>query len=117
MGGYQWHNFVFPALVVLFFAWRFWRFHRVRKELPELLRQGALVVDVRSPGEFAAGSRPGSLNIPLEQLNTRHGELDRSRPIVLCCASGTRSGMAAMVLKRHGFRVVNAGPWTNTLTS
>ena len=116
MAGYQWHNFVFPALVALFFAWRFWRFHRVRRRLPELFRAGAVVVDVRSPSEFASGARPGAVNIPLEQLNARQAELDRSRPIVLCCASGTRSGMAAIVLRRHGFSVVNAGPWTNTLS-
>ncbi len=109
------HNFVFPALVIAFFGWRFWRFRQVKAQLPALLQEGAVVVDVRSPGEFASGSRPGSVNIPLDQLNARWKELDPKRPIILCCASGTRSGMAAALLKKHGLRVMNAGPWTNTL--
>lgn len=109
------HNLIFAAILVAFFGWRFWSARRARALLPSLLAQGAVVVDVRSPAEFASGARPGALNIPLQQLGSRWKELDPARPVVLCCASGTRSGMAAMMLKRHGFRVLNAGPWTNTL--
>ena len=105
-----------PALAVAYFGWRAYQFRAAKTRLPELLRRGAVVVDVRSPAEHAAGARPGSLNIPLGDLERRAGELDASKPVVLCCASGTRSAMAAGILKRRGFKeVVNAGPWTNTL--
>lgn len=108
--------YLIPAVLVGFFAWRFLRFHRVRNQLPSLLKQGAVVVDVRSRGEFASGARDGSMNIPLDELERNADKLDRERPVILCCASGTRSSMAAAILKRKGFgNVVNAGPWRNTL--
>ncbi|MGE5086409.1 MAG: rhodanese-like domain-containing protein [Bacillota bacterium] len=109
--------YLLPALVVAFLVWRFFRFKKVKGEIPQLLNQGALVVDVRSPSEFQQGARPGSLNIPLGELETRAKELDKNKTIILCCASGTRSGMALGILKKNGFQhVINAGPWTNTLS-
>ena len=109
--------YLVPAAVAAWFGWRFLRFRAVRSRLPELLRRGAVVVDVRSPAEYAAGARPGSLNISLADLAGRLKELDASKPVIVCCASGTRSGMAAALLARNGFKeVVNAGPWRNTLT-
>ena len=78
-----------------------------------VMARGAQVVDVRSPAEFRSGHVEGSTNIPLDSLQTRSGELDRARPVVLCCASGSRSAMAIALLKRQGFTDVhNAGPWT-----
>jgi rhodanese-related sulfurtransferase len=108
--------YLVPAAIAAWFGWRFFRFRAVKSRLPELLRRGAVVVDVRSPAEFAAGARPGSLNIPLGELGGRLKELDSSKPVLVCCASGTRSAMAASLLARHGFKeVVNAGPWRNTI--
>ena len=109
--------YLVPAAVAAWFGWRFLRFRAVKSRLPELLRRGAVVVDVRSPAEYAAGARPGSLNISLGDLAGRLKELDPSKPVIVCCASGTRSGIAAALLARNGFKeVVNAGPWANTLT-
>jgi rhodanese-related sulfurtransferase len=108
--------YLVPAALAAWFGWRFFRFRAVKSRLPELLRRGAVVVDVRSPAEYAAGARPGSLNIPLGELEGRLKELDASKPVIVCCASGTRSGMATARLARHGFtEVVNAGPWRTTL--
>lgn len=110
--------YLLPAAAAAWFGWRFFKFRAVKSRLPELLRRGAVVVDVRSPSEYAAGARPGSLNIPLGDLEGRLKELDASKPVVVCCASGTRSGMAAALLARNGFKeVVNAGPWRNTLAA
>jgi rhodanese-related sulfurtransferase len=104
------------AALAAFFGWRYLRFRSVKKRLPELLKQGAVVIDVRSPGEFASGSSKGSVNIPLPELEKSLARLDPGKPVVLCCASGTRSAAAAAVLKKRGFRIVfNAGPWTNTV--
>jgi len=100
------------GLVVAYFAWRVLNSLLVRYRLPTLLKDGAQIVDVRGPGEFAAGHAANSVNIPLPEIRERAGDLDRTRPVIVCCASGTRSSMAAHRLRRLGFkRVVNAGSW------
>jgi len=106
------------VLIAGYFFWRFIKFRIARSNIPRLLSEGALVVDVRTSHEFAAGSRPGSLNIPLSELPKKIHILDKNKPIVVCCASGARSGAAQTILKKHGFRnVLNAGPWQNTVVS
>lgn len=60
-------------------------------------------VDVRRPDEVAAGALPGTVNIPLDQLAARVGELDPARRTVLVCRSGGRSGQAAQFLAAAGF--------------
>jgi phage shock protein E len=89
------------------------RTKRISKEdLMELIAQGAQIVDVRTPQEFAQAHVKGSRNIPLDQLMHRAAELDRAKPVVVCCASGARSSMAKTMLERAGFSAVhNAGPW------
>lgn len=108
--------YIIPAAIAAFFIYRRLKYRTVKKRLPGLLREGALVVDVRTREEFAAGSCPGSINIPLDELQNKAGRLDREKPVILCCASGARSGMAVRLFKNLGFRtVVNAGPWQNTV--
>ena len=108
-------NYGIAVLVLAFLGWRFLRFRGVKKALPELLKRGAVVVDVRSPEEFRSGSSPGSVNIPLGELERNLSRLDPAKPVVVCCASGARSAAASAILKKHGFQIVlNAGPWTNT---
>ena len=76
----------------------------------ELIKAGAQVVDVRSPEEFRDGSYQGAANIPVNDLPRRMGELKKDKAVVLYCASGARSGMAARMLKQAGYApVVNAG--------
>lgn len=112
----DWQPYLPAAAVAAWFGWRFFKHRAAKARLPELLSRGAVVVDVRSAAEFAAGARPGSVNIPLGELGKRAGELDAARPVIVCCASGTRSALAATLLARRGFaEVLNAGPWTNTL--
>jgi rhodanese-related sulfurtransferase len=89
---------------------------RVVAMLPELRKNGAMFVDVRSPGEFASANAPGTVNIPLQELGNRLAEIPASAPVVLCCASGTRSGMAKLLLKKNGYRNVhNIGTWSKFL--
>jgi phage shock protein E len=76
----------------------------------EKIKAGAKVVDVRSPDEFRDGGYPGAVNIPVQDLGRRLAEIPKDKPVVLYCASGARSGMAARVLKQAGYAdVVNAG--------
>jgi len=86
----------------------------VVRQLPELRAGGAIFVDVRSQAEFASVNAPGTINIPLPELSSRLDELQKDRDIVLCCASGSRSGMARLILKTKGFKKVhNVGKWSN----
>jgi phage shock protein E len=90
----------------------------MRRQVLEFFGQDAIIVDVRSPGEFRNGANPKSVNIPLDELQRRLSELDPRRPTILCCASGARSGTAVSLLRRAGFKkVINAGAWQNTLLS
>jgi len=76
----------------------------------EKIKAGAQIVDVRSPEEFRDGFYPGALNIPVNELPRRLGELAKDKAVVLYCASGGRSSAAARVLKQAGYAdVVNAG--------
>lgn len=102
--------------LVLWFGYKWWNARRVVAMLPALKNEGAIWVDVRSAAEFAHGNAPGTINIPLPELSRRLAEIPKSAPVVLCCASGTRSGMAKMVLKKNGYpRVYNIGIWRNFL--
>lgn len=83
---------------------------RARGSLPpakarELLAAGALVIDVRSPGEFAQGRVKKAINVPLGELEGRIGKLAPSKdtPLLCHCASGGRSGSAVSQLKRLGY--------------
>jgi phage shock protein E len=76
----------------------------------EKIKAGATIVDVRSPDEYRGGFYPGAVNIPVNELQGRLAEIPKAKPVVLYCASGGRSSMAARLLKAAGFAdVVNAG--------
>ena len=70
------------------------------------------IVDVRSYGEFQGGHVVGSINIPLNEIPKRMEELRNLKaPLVLCCASGNRSGQAQLFLTEHGIECYNGGSW------
>ena len=103
-------------LLVLWFGYKWWNSKRVVCMLPELRRNGAVFVDVRSAAEFASGNAPDSINIPLQELGSRLSEIPKSSPVVVCCASGSRSGMAKLLLKKNGYpNVYNVGAWSKLL--
>ncbi len=81
------------------------------KETAEVKREGKLVVDVRTPEEFEMGAYPGAVNIPLDELPVRLGELgSKDRELVLYCASGARSAYAVRFLVNEGFtKITNGG--------
>jgi len=78
----------------------------------ELMKQGATIVDVRTQGEFAGGHIRGSINIPLQKLQGNLSKIKKEKPVIICCASGARSGAAKSILKSNGFAEVhNGGGW------
>jgi phage shock protein E len=99
------------ALSALFVAWRVWRTfgNKVAPSVArELVSGGALLLDVRTTGEFAGGHLPGAKNIPVQELERRLGEVgNKERPVVLYCQSGMRSATAAAVLQEAGYRDVH----------
>jgi phage shock protein E len=79
----------------------------------DLVKQGAIILDVRSKGEFASGHIKGSLNISVDTLSRSLTQLkDKQKPIITCCASGMRSASAKSILKANGYEYVhNGGSW------
>lgn len=70
------------------------------------------IIDVRTPEEFMGGNVAGSINIPLQEIEERLAEIKSfEQPIVLCCASGNRSGQATAYLKSCGISCENGGSW------
>lgn len=82
-------------------------------DLTAIIQQGATILDVRSPVEFAQGHVKGAVNIPLDQLQRTTAQVPKGRPVITCCLSGGRSGVAEGILRKQGFEAYNGGPWTN----
>lgn len=79
----------------------------------ELIKNGAIILDVRSKAEYAGGHIKGSINISVDTLRNNLGKLkDKDKPIITCCASGMRSASARSILTSNGFtQVYNGGGW------
>ena len=85
-------------------------------DISELIANGAAIVDVRTAGEYADGHLNRSINIPLDQLENNFSKLDKSKPVITCCASGMRSASAKNILKSNGFENVhNGGGWNSLM--
>jgi rhodanese-related sulfurtransferase len=70
------------------------------------------IVDVRTPEEFRGGHAEGSVNVPLQEIPQRMTELKNMKtPLLLCCASGNRSGQAQAYLSAQGIECYNVGSW------
>ncbi len=86
---------------------------RPSADYKSLLNNGAQIIDVRTPGEYAAGHIKGSVNIALQNLQTNLSKIKKDKPVITCCASGMRSASAKYILKQNGFKeVYNGGGWT-----
>ena len=83
-------------------------------ELSEAVKNGAFLVDERTPGEFAGGSVPGAVNIPLDQVSSQIARFKGKKGVVVFCKSGMRSGQAKSILDQNGIpQVINGGTWQN----
>ena len=102
-----------PAVVIgLFFLYQ-----RLNQVSPDEVRrlvkeEGGRLVDVRSQQEYGSGHLPGSINVPLQQLDQRLSTLGaKDKPLIVYCRSGSRSALARAKLKGYGFtRVFDLGP-------
>ncbi len=80
----------------------------------DMYNENSVVIDVRAPHEFKMGHVEDSINIPLDVLGDHVDDLIQDgKPVIVCCASGARSGKAASMLKAHGIEVCNGGSWVS----
>ena len=81
-------------------------------DFAELVKNGAQIIDVRTPGEFNGGHIKGAKNIPLQSLGNNLSKINKKKPVITCCASGARSAAAKNILQNSGFtEVYNGGGW------
>lgn len=77
-----------------------------------LIDAGAVIIDVRSPEEFAKGHIKGSRNIPLQLISSKTPSLlKEGKPVITCCRSGARSAAAQSLLFSSGIEAYNGGAW------
>ncbi len=77
-----------------------------------LMAEGAQIIDVRSKEEFSQGHVDKAKNIPLNTLPGALSKINKSKPVITCCASGMRSAKAKNILMANGFiHVYNGGGW------
>lgn len=88
-----------------------------KNKIRAALKQGAVVIDVRTANEYDRGRVPGSLNIPVDRIRVSIGRIrDLQKPVVICCSSGDRSSKATAILKENGLKeVYNAGSWMSVM--
>lgn len=81
----------------------------------ELVKEGAIILDVRSRGEYAGGHIKGSVNISVDTLKNNLSQLkNKNNAIITCCASGMRSASAKSILIANGYtKVYNGGGWSS----
>jgi len=84
-----------------------------KTDYEQMVKDGAIILDVRTKGEYASGHIKGSINIPVDQLaGNLHKLKDKTTPVITCCASGMRSASAKSILTSNGFTTVhNGGGW------
>ena len=83
-------------------------------KLAPYLESEAVIIDVRTPEEFRGGHVKNSVNIPLGKIASEVGRIKKmKKDVITCCASGMRSGNAAMILNNHGINSVNGGSWSS----
>ncbi len=84
------------------------------ESIKEFMEKGAVIIDVRTPGEFQGGHIRGSKNIPLNLISSKTNEIKKlNKPVIACCASGMRSAQATSLLKNNGINAINGGGWSS----
>lgn len=84
------------------------------ENLATLISDGAFMVDVRTPQEFAEGNVKGSINIPLDKVQNQLAKFKNKKHIIVFCRSGNRSSLTKSILEQNGFtNVTNGGTWQN----
>lgn len=82
------------------------------ESIKDFMDKGAVIIDVRTTGEYKEGHIKGSKNIPLDIFASKIQEIKKlNKPVITCCRSGMRSAQAASILKQNDIEVINGGGW------
>lgn len=101
-------------ILLLYVSYRTYRISTQDDGLDVLIKKGAVILDVRTQGEYNTGHIEGSVNMSLRTLRERYVELDTSKIYITCCSHGLRSVKAESLLKERGFQhVYNGGSWVD----
>ncbi|USD36693.1 MULTISPECIES: rhodanese-like domain-containing protein [Ferrimonas] len=105
------------ALILILTSWTSFGSERAELAWQQIRQQEAVIIDVRSPGEFAEGRLKGAINIPHDIIADEmpHLSLAKDQPIVVYCRSGRRSGIAEMILEKQGYTKVTNGGGLNEM--
>lgn len=87
-------------------------FGNKKNSIQEYKEKGAVIIDVRSKGEFDGGHIKDAKNIPLNEIRNKINDIKKlNKPVIACCASGMRSSQATSILKQNGIEAINGGGW------
>lgn len=102
--------FIAMIAIAAFAIYNFYSARSAANEVRTALMRNAMLVDVRSPEEFAEGSAPGAVNIPVDRIEQNTAAFKDKEQIVVFCRSGNRSARAKTILAKHGItNVINGG--------
>ncbi len=105
-------------ILAVYVAYKIYKYQTLDDGLGHLIKNGAVILDVRTESEYKTGHIPGSKNISLGTIRARYHELDRSKTYITVCSHGLRSVKAEHLLKERGFtNVYNGGAWIDLQNS
>ncbi|HEY1038223.1 MAG TPA: rhodanese-like domain-containing protein, partial [Bacteroidia bacterium] len=105
---------ILASLLLIYIGYRTFRFVTLTNGLDKKIKQGAIILDVRTSAEYATGHIDGAVNISLGTIRERYVELDTAKTYITTCSHGLRSVKAESLLKERGFKnVYNGGAWTD----
>ncbi len=90
--------------ILIYITFRTYRILNIDKGLDKMVKNGAVILDVRTAAEYKMGHLKNSVNIPLSQLRIDSIPLKKSSKIITCCSHGLRSVKAVSILKEKGFK-------------
>lgn len=107
--------YIIGGLVLLIYiSYRTYRLATLDNGLAEKIRNGAIILDVRTENEYKTGHIDGSINISLGTIREKYIELDTSKTYITCCSHGLRSVKVEAILNEKGFKnVYNGGAWVD----
>jgi phage shock protein E len=102
------------SVLVIYLSYRTYRFATLADGLETKIANGAIILDVRTEGEYKTGHIEGSTNISLGTIRERYTALDPAKTYITTCSHGLRSVKAEALLRERGFKhVYNGGAWTD----
>lgn len=102
------------VILTVYIVYRVYRYQTLENGLDKMIKNGAIILDVRTEKEYAMGHIDGSLNISLGTIRERYVELDSNKTYITVCSHGLRSVKVQHILKEKGFKkVYNGGAWSD----